>query len=79
MAKTTRKGRATRIDIHVGKKLRRFRNARDLSQQKLGTQVGITFQQIQKYERGTNRISASRLYQFARALDVSVSDFYEGL
>ena len=50
-----------------------------MSQEKLGEQLGLTFQQIQKYERATNRISASRLFDIARILDVPVSYFYEGL
>ncbi len=75
----TRKGRANAVDIHVGKKLRTIRVLRGLSQQKLGKKVGITFQQIQKYEHGTNRISAGRLYELANILEISVLDFYEGL
>jgi transcriptional regulator with XRE-family HTH domain len=73
------KGRPTGVDLHVGKKLRAMRNARRISQQHLGAQVGVTFQQMQKYESGKNRISASRLYQFSQALDVPVGAFYEGL
>lgn len=56
-----------------------MRALRKMSQEKLGQRVGLTFQQIQKYERGTNRISASRLYEFADILKISVLDFYEGL
>lgn len=67
------------IDIHVGQRLRAIRTLRNMSQEKLGQRVGLTFQQIQKYERGTNRISASRLYEFSEILEISVLDFYAGL
>ena len=65
------------VDIHVGARLRQRRNLVGLSQTKLSESVGLTFQQIQKYERGTNRISSSRLYEFAKVLDVSVSYFFD--
>jgi len=65
------------VDVHVGKKLKFMRTLRRLSQTKLAKQVDRTFQQIQKYERGTNRIGASMLYQLAKALDVPVSYFFE--
>ncbi len=65
------------VDAHVGTRLRMRRSLLGLSQEKLADAVGITFQQIQKYERGTNRVSASRLYQFSRILDVQVSYFFE--
>ncbi len=67
------------VDLHVGKRLRLIRQVRGTTQQKLAEQVGVTFQQIQKYEKGTNRIGASRLFEFSRALDVSVSFFFDGL
>lgn len=67
------------VDLHVGKRLRLIRQVRGITQQKLADQVGVTFQQIQKYEKGTNRIGASRLFEFSRALDVSVSFFFDGL
>jgi transcriptional regulator with XRE-family HTH domain len=67
------------VDVHVGSKLRAFRTQRQLSQTSLGKQVGLTFQQIQKYEKGTNRIGASRLHQFALALSVPVEAFFTGL
>lgn len=66
------------VDVHVGKRLRLRRKALGLSQADLGRQVGITFQQIQKYERGTNRMGASRLWEFARALQVPVDYFFQG-
>ncbi len=65
------------VDIHVGSRLRLRRTLLGISQEKLGGAVGLTFQQIQKYERGANRVGASRLYEFSRVLDVSVSYFFE--
>lgn len=65
------------IDILVGRQLRLRRTILGLSQEAVGNPVGLTFQQIQKYERGVNRISAGRLYQFARILSVPVSYFFE--
>jgi transcriptional regulator with XRE-family HTH domain len=67
------------IDLHVGKCLRRRRRLLGLTQQALAEQVGIRFQQIQKYECGANRISASRLFELSEALSVPVQYFYEGL
>lgn len=66
------------VDAHVGKRLRLRRNMLGLSQEALGTQIGVTFQQVQKYELGTNRIGAGRLYDFSKILNVDVSFFYEG-
>ena len=66
------------VDIHVGKKLRSRRTILGKSQEEIGSAVGITFQQIQKYEKGTNRIGASRLQQIALVLSVPVSFFFEG-
>ncbi|MBL4747794.1 MAG: helix-turn-helix transcriptional regulator [Magnetovibrio sp.] len=65
------------VDIHVGSRLRQRRTLLGMSQEKLGEAVALTFQQIQKYERGANRIGASRLYQLSQVLDVSVSYFFE--
>lgn len=67
------------VDVHVGQRVRQRRWMVGMTQQQLGNKVGIKFQQIQKYETGTNRISASRLWDIAAALDVSVSFFFEGL
>ncbi|MEM0923219.1 MAG: helix-turn-helix transcriptional regulator [Pseudomonadota bacterium] len=67
------------VDIHVGQRVRQRRWMVGMTQQQLGNQVGIKFQQIQKYETGTNRISASRLWDIATALEVPVSFFFEGL
>jgi transcriptional regulator with XRE-family HTH domain len=68
-----------RVDIHVGQRVRERRWTLGMTQQQLAERVGIKFQQIQKYETGANRISASRLWDIAHALDVPVSHFYEGL
>ena len=70
---------ATDIDLHLGRRLRRRRRLLGLTQQQLALQVGIRFQQIQKYETGMNRISASRLWDISGALGVPVSFFFEGL
>jgi len=66
------------IDKQVGGQVRARRQALGMSQTKLADAVGLTFQQIQKYEKGTNRISASRLQQFSNILDMPVSFFFEG-
>ncbi len=65
------------VDKHAGYRLRQRRTLLGMSQEKLGAAVGLTFQQIQKYERGSNRIGASRLYEFAAVLDVPVSYFFD--
>ncbi len=65
------------IDIHVGSRVRLRRMMLGMSQEKLGTQLGITFQQIQKYEKGTNRIGASRLQHISTVLSVPVAFFFE--
>ena len=67
------------VDIHVGSRVRLRRTLLGMSQEKLGDAIGLTFQQVQKYERGANRVGASRLYDLARVLDVSVSYFFEEL
>ena len=67
------------IDVHVGKRLATLRSLAGLSQEALSENVDVTFQQIQKYEKGTNRIAASRLYEFSCLFDVSVAAFFEGL
>lgn len=66
------------VDVHVGRRVRHRRWMVGMTQQQLGDIVGIKFQQIQKYETGMNRISASRLWDIAQALDVSISFFFEG-
>jgi len=65
------------IDVHVGSRVKLRRNMLGLSQEQLGARIGLTFQQIQKYERGANRIGASRLHQLSQELDVPVSFFYD--
>ena len=65
------------VDVHVGTRLRQRRTLLGMSQTKLGTAVGLTFQQIQKYERGTNRMGSSRLFEFSKVLDVPVSHFFD--
>jgi transcriptional regulator with XRE-family HTH domain len=66
------------VDRHVGSRLRARRLSLGISQEKLGKSVGLTFQQIQKYEKGTNRVGASRLMQFAIILDVPPKYFFDG-
>ena len=65
------------VDVHVGSRMRQRRTLLGMSQSKVGEAVGLTFQQIQKYERGFNRIGSSRLYEFAKVLDVPVSYFFD--
>jgi len=67
------------VDVHVGSRLRQRRTLLGMSQEKLGDAVELTFQQVQKYERGANRMGASRLYQFSQILDVPIHYFFEGL
>ena len=66
------------IDIHVGDRLRRCRTLQGLSQEILADAIGVTFQQLQKYERGSNRISASKLFNLSEVLEVPVGFFFEG-
>src|SRR3954447_5964847 len=66
------------VDRHVGSRVRMQRMAIGVSEEKLGDACGITFQQVQKYEKGTNRMGASRLHHIARVLDVPIEFFYEG-
>lgn len=67
------------IDLHVGARLRQRRTEVGISQEQLGKATGLTFQQIQKYERGINRVSASKLYHLGKILDVVPGFFFEGL
>ena len=67
------------VDVHVGKKIRQRRWMLGMSQQQLADLVGVNFQQIQKYEKATNRISASRMWDVATALDVPVEFFFAGM
>ncbi len=81
MAKSkSRRGRGTGIspiDVHVGARLRQRRTLLGMTQTNLGNAIGLSFQQMQKYERGANRISASRLFALSRVLDVPVEYFFE--
>ena len=76
---TGKKGRASSIDEHVGSRLRQRRTLMGLSQEKLADSVGITFQQIQKYENGANRVSAGRLFEFSKVLQVPVNFFFDSM
>ena len=67
------------VDLHVGKRIRQRRWLVGMTQQQLAEQVGIKFQQIQKYETGANRVSASRLWDISEAMEVSVNFFFEGI
>ena len=72
-------GKPNPIDIHVGSRVRLRRTLLGMSQEKLGEAIGLTFQQVQKYERGENRIGSSRLFDLARVLDVPVAYFFEDM
>jgi transcriptional regulator with XRE-family HTH domain len=74
-----KKKQATSIDARVGHQIRLRRIALDMSQEELGKHLGLTFQQVQKYEKGVNRIGAGRLFELSRILDVGILYFYEGL
>jgi transcriptional regulator with XRE-family HTH domain len=67
------------VDVHVGARLRQRRTLLGMNQTKLGSAIGLTFQQVQKYEKGTNRISASRLYALSGTLDVPVEYFFDDM
>lgn len=67
------------IDVHVGKRLRLRRTLLGMSQERLGESLGLTFQQVQKYERGVNRIGSSRLFELGQILDVPVSFFFDDM
>ncbi len=72
-------GKPHPVDVHVGARVRTRRTLLGMSQTKLGDALGLTFQQVQKYENGTNRISASRLLDLTRGLDVSIGHFFEDM
>ncbi|GLQ05202.1 helix-turn-helix domain-containing protein [Sneathiella chinensis] len=67
------------VDVHVGSRVKLRRRLLGISQEKLGHELGLTFQQIQKYEKGTNRIGASRLFQLSQILDVPPSFFFDDM
>ena len=75
----TPSGQPNPIDVYVGARLRMRRSLLGMSQEALGAALGLTFQQVQKYERGANRIGASRLYDLAHALGVGIDYFYEDI
>jgi transcriptional regulator with XRE-family HTH domain len=79
LEKRVRKKQANPIDIQVGNRVRIRRMLIGMSQERLGDLLGLTFQQVQKYEKGVNRIGAGRLYEVARILNVPVNFFYEGV
>jgi transcriptional regulator with XRE-family HTH domain len=72
-------GKPNPVDVHVGNRVRLRRTLLGMSQEKLGESLGLTFQQVQKYERGANRIGASRLWDLSRVLDCPVSFFFEDM
>ena len=72
-------GKPNPVDVHVGSRVRLRRTMLGMSQEKLGEAISLTFQQVQKYERGANRIGASRLFELSRVLDVPVSFFFDDM
>jgi transcriptional regulator with XRE-family HTH domain len=74
-----RESRPSPIDVHVGSRIRLRRTLLGMSQERLGDALGLTFQQVQKYERGVNRVGASRLFDISRVLDVPISFFFEDM
>ncbi len=72
-------GKPHPVDVHVGARVRMRRTLLGMSQTTLGEAIGLTFQQVQKYERGANRISSSRLYDLARVLDVPIEHFFDDM
>ena len=71
--------RPSPIDVHVGSRIRLRRTLMGMSQERLGEALGLTFQQVQKYERGVNRVGASRLYDLSHVLDVPISFFFDDM
>ena len=76
---TEKEGRPSPIDVHVGSRIRLRRTLLGMSQERLGEALGLTFQQVQKYERGVNRVGASRLFDLSRVLDVPISFFFDDM
>ena len=74
-----RESRPSPIDTHVGSRIRLRRTLLGMSQERLGEALGLTFQQVQKYERGVNRVGASRLFDLSRVLDVPISFFFDDM
>jgi transcriptional regulator with XRE-family HTH domain len=79
MRETTDAHAPNPVDLHVGARIRMRRRMQAVSQEKLAEALGLTFQQVQKYERGANRVSASKLYEIAAALKTPIAYFFEGL
>jgi transcriptional regulator with XRE-family HTH domain len=79
LSEETEGRRPNPVDLHVGGRVRMRRKLLGVSQEQLADSLGLTFQQVQKYERGANRVSASKLYEIARTLQVPVSFFFDGL
>jgi transcriptional regulator with XRE-family HTH domain len=79
MSGTDRESRPSPIDVHVGSRIRLRRTLLGMSQERLGEALGLTFQQVQKYERGVNRVGASRLFDLSRVLDVPISFFFDDM
>ena len=79
MANTDSEKTPNPVDLYVGGRIRMRRRTLGVSQEKLAEDLGLTFQQVQKYERGANRVSASKLYEIARSLSTPVAFFFEGL
>ncbi|WP_165185050.1 helix-turn-helix domain-containing protein [Caulobacter soli] len=79
MSEETEGRRPNPVDLHVGGRVRMRRKLLGVSQEQLADSLGLTFQQVQKYERGANRVSASKLYEIAKTLQVPVSFFFDGL
>jgi transcriptional regulator with XRE-family HTH domain len=77
--RSDREHRPSPIDVHVGSRVRLRRTLLGMSQEKLGEALGLTFQQVQKYERGVNRIGASRLFDLSRVLDVPIGFFFDDM
>ena len=78
-AAAERESRSSPIDAHVGARIRLRRTLMGMSQERLGEALGLTFQQVQKYERGVNRVGASRLFDLSRVLDVPISFFFDDM
>ncbi len=78
-ARPEREPRSSPIDAHVGSRIRLRRTLLGMSQERLGEALGLTFQQVQKYERGVNRVGASRLFDLSRVLDVPISFFFDDM
>jgi transcriptional regulator with XRE-family HTH domain len=78
-AASDKESRPSPIDVHVGSRIRLRRTLLGMSQERLGEALGLTFQQVQKYERGVNRVGASRLFDLSRVLDVPISFFFDDM